>query len=668
MASALLLLVVGIVFATGRGLPLQPDRVAVEFERLGPFGGEVRSLLIDFAETRVVYLGTSDGRIFKSTDGAQSWNPLVPGIGQRQYVIDTLVQDPSDHRHIFAGGWDLRSSGGGLFETRDSGATWTPAPLPESSPAVRDLAICRSQPAYMIVGTLSGAYVSKDGGRHWQAAGAGSGDLRNAESVAIDPSDPRYLYVGTWRLSYRSSDFGNTWVRADRGMIFDSDVFSLCVDGRDPQTVFASACSGIYRSSNRASDWTRLKVLPDRMVVRTQVVYVDPTDSLRVFGGTTEGLFVSRDGGRTWRRTTGPRVVVNAIQVDPTNSRRILLGTGAEGVLLSEDNGLSWRETNSGFVRRQITRVAQDPQVPDRVYAGIASDGSVGGFYSFDASGGGWTPITPEAPSLGQPLALLSLPGKSGRLLGTSGGLYFHPSGKETWTKLSGLIARRSVYDLSLDPSGRWILAATDAGIYRSSTGPLQFQMAASRGLSPRVNCLAVSSAVPGVIYAGTSAGVLSSSDSGETWQVASVSGIPSGTDVESLAISPGEKGHIFAGTSAGLFESLDGGSTWERSHDGRLGVEVPSIIFLDLSGRKVLAADGAFGGIFFSGDGGRAWEKLAAAGYLSPVRTLVQDRARPEFVYAGTRSDGVYRLCLQGGTVSPLLRIGQEQPRLVSR
>jgi photosystem II stability/assembly factor-like uncharacterized protein len=651
LLTVILILVCAIAAGQYRVFPSEESRLVPEFERLGPFGGEVRSLLIDAKDTKVIYIGTSDGRIFKSQDDGASWNPLVLGIGRHRYVIDTLVQHPVEHKHIYAGAWDLRSSGGGLFESKDAGATWTQVALPESSPAVRDLAICNAKPAYMIAGTLAGAYVSNDGGHEWKAVGPQSSELQKIESVTIDPADPRYLFAGTWRLGYRSSDFGKTWLLMDQGMILDSDVLSLCIDSRSPETMYASACTGIYRSTNRASSWTRLKVIPGRMAIRTQVVYVDAADSHRIYAGTTEGLFVSQDDGEMWRRITSSRLTINAIQVDPTNSRKILLGTDREGVLISEDGGQNWRESNRGFVRCQVTRIFPDPLVPGRFCAGIMSNGDKGGFYLFDSDGARWTPLTGEIVTGAQEFAFLSLPGRLGRLVGLAKGIYWQRPAERTWVKLSGPISGRTVYDLVLDPAGLWAIAGTDERIYRARADRLQFQKPSDARFSPKVNSLVVANAVTAEVYAGTSAGMFRTLDHGESWQAVAISGMPSGVEVECLAICPSDKDHLFAGTSAGLYESLDGGVTWLRANDGQLGVEVPSVIFLDFSGKKVLAADSTFGGIFSSEDGGQNWTKILAPGYVSPVRYLAQDRVRPDLIYIGTQSDGVYRLRFHEGS-----------------
>lgn len=613
------------------------------FERIGPFGGDVRSLLIDAQRPNIVYLGTSNGKIFKSTDGGSSWVPLYPGIGRQGYVVDTLVQHPGEHEHIYAGSWDLHSDGGGLFESRNAGLNWTQIKLPQGSSAVRGLSICKSNPAYMIAGTLAGVYVSKDGGRGWRQVGGS--ELLKAESVAIDPEDHRFLYVGTWRLGYRSADFGATWSRIEKGMPLDSDVFSISINARDPESVYASACSGVFRSTNRAVSWTRLKILPDRFTIRAQVVCIDPADPHRIYSGTTEGLFVSQNDGQTWTRATSANVTVNAIQVDPTNNRRILLGTEYQGILRSEDAGRSWREVNSGFVHRQISWITPDPSTSGRLVAGVISGG--GGLYFFEDRTFSWTPLNSQiAPGL-QVFSLLFLPGERGRLAGTSQGVYWQPLGSHSWTTLSGSIAKRTVYSLAIDPIKQIIYAGTDQGIYRSMLAAMDFRLPPNYRFSPKVWSILAPKASPGLVYAGTSLGLLRSYDQATTWNVISAYGLPPNATIGAIAVSFSDNAHLFLGTSAGLFESKDGGIYWKRVDDGRLAIDVPSVLFLDDSGNSILAADNTSGGVFLSEDGGQGWEKIFSPEYDSPVQCAARDPEHPSWIYLGTRSDGIYRLRL---------------------
>jgi photosystem II stability/assembly factor-like uncharacterized protein len=618
------------------------DRAATPiFERIGPFGGDVRSLLIDSTRPRFVYLGTSDGKIYKSANSGSTWLPLYPGIGQYDYVIDTLVQHPEEPNHIFAGAWDLHSDGGGLFESKDAGKTWARMPLPHPFAAVRGFAVCQSVSSRMIAGTLDGAYISSDAGRSWKKVGGH--ELERAESVAIDPVDPRYLYVGTWRLGYRSSDFGKTWFCVDKGMPLDSDVFSIAINARNPAVVYSSACSGAYLSTNRAQSWTRLKILPDRFAIRAQLIYIDPIDPHRVYTGTTEGLFVSNNDGREWVRLTPGNVTVNAIQVNPSNNHQILIGTEYQGILLSEDGGKSWRESNAGFVHKQISWILPDPGGSGNLIAGVLSGG--GGFYRYDDEKSSWSLFQIE-PGM-RILSFLCLPKDSGMLVGTSEGVYWQPPKSDRWKKMAGSISRRTIYSLALDPASPTLYAGTDQGIFRTSLTAMDFRMPPAYRLSPKVWCITAPPKIPGLIYAGTSLGVLRSYDKGTTWNVISAYGLPDHAAIEAIAISPGNSEHLVAGTSGGLFESKNGGVHWSPIRDNGLGISISSVLFLDDSGNHILAANKSSGGVFYSKNGGEIWEKLFSGEFSSPVYCITRHPRKPSQVYLGTRSDGVYRLTL---------------------
>ena len=626
-----------------RAAPAQEGR----FERIGPYGGTVRSLLISPRDSRIVYLGTNDGQIFKSVDGGLSWRQLFPGIRRRQLVIKTLVEDPSNSEHVYAGGWDIRSSGGGLFESRDGGESWTRVKLPKPEVAVRGFAISKGSPAHMILGTGSGIFVSANGGRTWLQRGVQMKAFLQTDSVAIDPKDPRILYVGTWRLGYRSKDFGRTWVQNGRGMILDSDVFSISIDERNPKTVFASACTGLYRSIDQGVSWTRLKVFPKSFLVRAHVVQVHPAGSKRVYGGTTEGLFVSADSGRSWKRVTPNDWIVNAVQIDPRNGDVILMATERHGILRSVDGGMNWKESNKGFSSRSITRVLPDPDTPGRVLVGEFSEGKDGGFHIYENPEHRWlVPDKKDAPGQGF-YALTALPRGNGRIAGTARGAFLENAETGEWSALAGPIGKLPVYDLALDGNREWIFAGTNDGVYRAPVGDPIFRKLPTYAFIPRVFTLLTSPANPKLIFAGTHLGVITSKNCGDSWAFAT-QGIPEHAMVESLAASPADEQHIFAGTTAGLYESRNGGAAWSKAKDGRLGVEIAAVIFLDRSGERILAADSTHGGVFLSEDGGARWQKIAHPEYSSPVRALAQDPLDPTIVYLGTHSEGVYRLSIK--------------------
>jgi photosystem II stability/assembly factor-like uncharacterized protein len=639
LSPYLLVLFIFLAYLLPTGVSVESSIGPVRLEAIGPFGGDVRSLLIDSQNSNNVFLGTSNGRIFKSADAGESWSPLYPGLGEADYVIDTLIQHPNNPDKIYAGAWDLHSDGGGLFESTNAGLSWMRVMLPHPFSAIRGMSICLQKPSHMIVGTLDGPYVSEDGGGSWKKVGGI--DLQKAESVAIDPEDCRTLYVGTWRLGYKSNDFGKSWKRVDMGMPLDSDVFSISISRKMPAIIYSSACSGVYRSINGAQSWTRLRLLPDRFTIRAQVVSIDPIDQHKLYSGTTEGLFASTNDGQSWTRLTTNDVTVNAIQIDPKNNRRILIGTEYQGVLLSENGGRTWKESNSGFIRKQISWIIPDSTKPGNFIVGVLSGSGGLGYYNDQSKT--WT-LSQIEPGM-RVLSFLVLPNNRGKLAGTTKGLYLQQDSSDRWTKLTGSIAKRTVYSLSMDTQNPIVYAGTDQGIYRASLDTLNFRIPPGYRFSPQAWCIAAPKASPGIVYAGTSLGLLRSYDRGTTWSVISAYGLPERVAIETLAVSPLNKEHLFAGTSVGLFESRNGGVYWNRVADRGVGGHILSILFLDNSGNRILAAEKVSGGLSYSKDAGQSWDRISSPRFKSAVYCLTRDPEQPSRIYVGTQSEGVYVL-----------------------
>ena len=82
------------------------------WEAMGPTGGDVRALASDPARPEVLYLGTTDGAIFTSSDAGADWEPLGL-IGENQNaVVTAILVDPRNSARLFAATWtrELRAA------------------------------------------------------------------------------------------------------------------------------------------------------------------------------------------------------------------------------------------------------------------------------------------------------------------------------------------------------------------------------------------------------------------------------------------------------------------------------------------------------------------------------------------------------------------------------
>ncbi|MGH9427956.1 MAG: WD40/YVTN/BNR-like repeat-containing protein, partial [Terriglobia bacterium] len=93
-----------------------------QWEVTGPWGGDVRALVASPGDSDLLYLGTADGQIFHSADGARTWRRLKPGLEKRGLSVDNIVIDPRDPQIIYAGVYAVaRDEEGGVFKSTDGG-------------------------------------------------------------------------------------------------------------------------------------------------------------------------------------------------------------------------------------------------------------------------------------------------------------------------------------------------------------------------------------------------------------------------------------------------------------------------------------------------------------------------------------------------------------------
>ncbi len=575
----------------------------------GPFGGDARSFGVDPHNQAHLFLGTVDGWVYESQDEGKQWKRLAR-LGQRDdLVVDHILVDPRNPKHLLAGTWVLGGHGGDLYETSDGGRSWTPnADLRGES--VRSLTSDAVDFSQLIAGTLKSVFCSTDGGRHWRRISPeGSTEIHQVQSVAIDPKDPNVIYAGTWHLPWKTTDGGAHWTNIKNGIIDDSDVFSIIVDPKTPQVVYASACSGIYKSESGGDHFTKVQGIPST-ARRTRVLKQDPEQLNIVFAGTTEGLFRTTDGGANWSRTTGPELIVNDVYIDPTDSTRVLLATDHGGVLSSNDGGNSFQPTNDGFTARQVVAYVADRSNPAQLYIGVLNDKEWGGVFS--SSNGGLTWIQQSTGLAGRDVFGLVQAADGTVVAATSHGLFLlkdslwqqamaadagprHPPAKPQ--SRSGRVAHLAIDKANAEPSraelnssmqngffsiaedGDRIYAVGDGRVLTSETSGATWHFVPNL---PEDSYRSVAVAKDEVLAASL-LGLAHSSDGGRTW---SSVGRPDGLS-QIIAIAVDDDGDLWAGGREGLFVQRKGASTWNRPPN--LPISDVNSLYFDRHGRQVL-------------------------------------------------------------------------------
>src|ERR1051326_5044695 len=167
--------------------------------------------------------------------------PLEPTSGR----VTTIAVDPTNNAH-----WLIGGAMGGVWETRDTGVTWSPKTDDQASLAIGALAFAPGNPAIIYAGTGepnygaqddyygAGLLKSTDGGTTWQLLGATNFSGLSFAQIVVNPTNANVLVAaltggGAGRGNegppahrtagiFKSTDGGITWTNKVSG--FSTDV------------------------------------------------------------------------------------------------------------------------------------------------------------------------------------------------------------------------------------------------------------------------------------------------------------------------------------------------------------------------------------------------------------------------------------------------------------
>jgi photosystem II stability/assembly factor-like uncharacterized protein len=591
----------------------------------GPYGGDARSFAADPTNHAHVYMGTINGWIYDSQDSGAHWSRMAR-VGKRDdLALDHILVNPLNPKHLMVGAWVLDHPDGGIYQSFDGGRTWASQAQMQGQ-SIRALTSSPSNPKVIVAGTLNGIFRSQDSGKSWNLISPPeSNEIHNFQSVAIAPDNPEVIYGGTRHLPWRTLDGGANWSNIKTGIIDDSDVFSIIVDPQNPQVVYASACSGIYKSEDGAERFRKVQGIPST-ARRTRVLKQDPEHLNIVFAGTTEGLWRTNDSGATWKRTTGPEVIVNDVFIDTTNTQHVLLATDRGGVLLSEDGGDSFVPANEGFSARQISAFLVDAARPGLMYVGIVNDKEWGGVFLSRDGGLSW--FQRSEGLRGRDVFSLAQAPDGTLVAGTSHGIFRYED--IFWTRsLDASMLGDAPASVRKRSAAK---AATRHGTAGKKTVHGKAKSSAKRpvAVAPVVAAAPLPAAegagsfdgmvhaivtVGDRMYAASSHGLLVSTTSGKSWAPVSSMG---GDEWRFLAT---DKRVVIASSLDKMMASTDGGATWA---DMSLPPKVLQVTALAVDSRGAIWAAGREG-IFVSSNNGMSWQTLSNL-YVRDVNSLYFD------------------------------------------
>ncbi len=508
--------------------------------------------------------------------------------------------------------------GGGIFRSRDHGATWEPSWDGVLDTDVRTVAIDPLDPEIAYCGTFqAGLFRTTDGGDTWAPATNGLGSFNLGPTIHLlvcDPTNSDVYCCPLGRGLFRSTNHGDLWVPVGQGTNLPLLLNDLAIDPTSPSNLLAGdRASGIFRSTDHGATWTDVNQDFSGFTLFVQSLAIAPSDPSRVYcaffahnTGSSGGIWTSTDGGVRWSSANNgiPSYVncgLHSASVRRDIASTVYVSTLAStqaGVFRSTDSGASWTREVQGMLDVNVNTVLCSGPAPQRVYSG-------GGFYL--------------------------------------GGVFISLDGGLSWQESNDGLTGQRIYDIVR--AGGDLFAAARGAIFRMRSGETRFTYCVD-GL-PEVNSentvyatLSADPFSPSTVVAGNILlyrdGVFKTTDSGDHWFVTGTGNPAFNTTKNDVLFDPLVPNRLYAGTyNNGIFRSTDGGATFQQINNGLTNSNVSVIGADPVTASTVYAGTGG-GGVYKSTNSGDSWGQRNS-GIQDPAPEIIDlaiDASQPQTAY----------------------------------
>jgi hypothetical protein len=253
-------------------------------------------------DVETVYAGAEDAALFRSTDGATTWQEL-PGLRDQQASswapgaggmgLHTIILDPTNPLRIY-----VAISSAGAFRTDDGGVTWKPINRGLKSKYMPDP---NAEVGYCV------------------------------HRLALHPSKPDVVFMQLHWNIMRTDNAGELWTNISGNLPTDFG-FPIEVHPHEPETIYVIPITGdsehyvhegklrVFRSRTGGTEWEALTSgLPQKdcyVNVLRDAMSTDTLEEGGIYFGTSGGqVYVSPDGGDNWRTIVHDLPAVLSVEV-----------------------------------------------------------------------------------------------------------------------------------------------------------------------------------------------------------------------------------------------------------------------------------------------------------------------------------------------------------------
>lgn len=548
--------------------------------------GRLNVVRIHPLDSNTIFVGASNGGLWKSTNAGQGWVALtdyLPNIS-----VTDLIFHPQDPDIMFMATGDAYgleiSLGGlwggtyssGLLKTTDGGLTWSSTGLDyqmDWGRLIFGLAIHATNPDTILAGTDLGLYRTVDGGLSWSQMISGT-----VSDVEFLPSDPNTA-IAVGDSFHRTTDGGMTWTVGANGMapFFPEAAVVVAVTPAAPLDVHVfSQSRGFFHSVDGGISFIT-KYAPDgSQGWYLTGIEVSPTDPGKIVGGAVD-MRMTTDAGVTpwtnisdwtgWPNANFAHADHRAFAFSPSGNT-IYSGNDG-GIFKTTDNGTSWTDLSEGLQITQIYRFGGSELEPGKIIVGTQDNGLN------IVNNGNW-----DMTLLADGMDCMIHPLNSDTVYGSiqTGFLYKSSDGGATWT--DSIVTPNSgewTVPLAIDPMNPATIFFGGRQLHKSTDGGKSWSNLTNNQLPDYISDFALAPNQSNTIYVATGASFVTpnpiveirkTTDGGAVWTNISP-GLPtSNAFINTISVKSDDANTLWAGFSGftdgeKVYKSVDGGQNW---------------------------------------------------------------------------------------------------------
>jgi len=190
----------------------------------------------------------------------------------------------------------------------------------------------------------------------------------------------------------KSIDKGSTWIQSGLDYNFGGGITATAIDPKNEDIVFVSAGNQIHKTINGGESWAPL--LSSGQQIQADRIEIDKTDSDKIYAAGNLGIFISQDGGASWKRNynlsaydvhrhpENPNVIYGLSKASG-NFRLVVSEDGGESFIIDPNFPTDIEDSSGGLI-------AVTEANPNAIYVIMLSSNNSPLIYQGDYASGEW--------------------------------------------------------------------------------------------------------------------------------------------------------------------------------------------------------------------------------------------------------------------------------------